>query len=273
VNATESDALRTEPPVNLGELARSAAELAAFSVWPSGPFGWVGETGKAASVSRAADARRCGERRGRATLHRMNRITLSLIASLALFPACGNEKPPSPTPAPAPAPAPAPTPAPAPAETPKSAETPKPAADPAPAPTPAPAETPQPPAEVDMDTAYKTLMAKPEEPVENIEIQHVLIAFQGAPRMTGITRTKDEAKVLAQQVFNQAVAGSDFDALVKQHTNDSAPGIYPLTKAGRKGYVQSFGDVGFRLKVGEVGIAIWDAAASPFGWHIIKRIK
>jgi len=172
----------------------------------------------------------------------MNRITCSLIASLALLPACGNEKAPSSAPAPAPAPA--------------------------------PAETPKPPAEVDVDTAYKTLMAKPEDSAEDIEIQHVLIAFKGAPRMTRVTRSKEEAKVLAQKVFNEATAaGSDFDALVKQYTDDSAPGKYPLTKAGRKGFVQSFGDVGWRLKVGEVGIAVWDASASPFGWHIIKRLK
>jgi parvulin-like peptidyl-prolyl isomerase len=37
--------------------------------------------------------------------------------------------------------------------------------------------------------------------------------------------------------------------------------------------VKSFGDVGFRLKVGEIGVATWDATASPFGWHIIKRVK
>jgi len=60
---------------------------------------------------------------------------------------------------------------------------------------------------------------------------------------------------------------------VKQYTNDSAPGIYPMTKAGRAAMVKSFGDVGFRLKVGEIGVGVWDATASPFGWHIIKRLK
>jgi hypothetical protein len=136
-----------------------------------------------------------------------------------------------------------------------------------------PADSPKPPANVDMDAAASALMAKPEQPDESIEIQHVLISFQGAPRMTGVTRSKDEAKVLAQKVYAEAVGGADFDGLVKQYTNDSPPGIYPLTKAGRKGMVKSFGDVGFRLKVGEIGVAVWDADASPFGWHIIKRLK
>ena len=124
-----------------------------------------------------------------------------------------------------------------------------------------------------MDAEAKALMAKPEQAVEKIEIQHILIAFAGAPRMSGITRSKDEAKALAEKVYAEAMGGGDFDTLVKQYTNDSAPGIYPLTQAGRAGMVKSFGDVGFRLKVGEIGVAGWDATASPFGWHIIKRLK
>jgi peptidyl-prolyl cis-trans isomerase D len=116
-------------------------------------------------------------------------------------------------------------------------------------------------------------MAKPEQPDETIEIQHILIGFKGAPLMDRVTRSKDEAKALAQKVYSEVIGGANFDALVKQYTDDSAPGIYPLTKAGRAGMVKGFGDVGFRLKVGEIGVSPWDAAASPYGWHIIKRLK
>jgi parvulin-like peptidyl-prolyl isomerase len=91
--------------------------------------------------------------------------------------------------------------------------------------------------------------------------------------MTGVTRSKDEAHALAQQVYAEAKGGANFDELVKKYTNDSAPGIYPLDKASRATMVKSFGDVGWRLKVGEIGVAVWDASASPFGWHIIKRLK
>jgi parvulin-like peptidyl-prolyl isomerase len=150
---------------------------------------------------------------------------------------------------------------------------PAPAATPAAAPAAAPAESPKALASADMDAAAKALMAQPEQADERIEIQHILIAFKGAPRMAGITRSKDEAKALAQKVYAEAVGGGDFDALVKQYTNDSAPGIYPLTKATRTGMVKGFGDVGFRLKVGEIGVSPWDAMASPYGWHIIKRLK
>jgi hypothetical protein len=125
---------------------------------------------------------------------------------------------------------------------------------------------------VDMDSSITQLLAKPEVADESISIQHVLIAFQGSG-VPGVTRTKEEAKVLAAEVYAQAIGGADFLELVKQHTNDSAPGIYPMTKAGRRGMVKGFGDVGFRLKVGEIGVAGYDSNDSPYGWHIIKRLK
>jgi hypothetical protein len=117
-----------------------------------------------------------------------------------------------------------------------------------------------------MDAAIQALMAKPEQPDESIEVQHVLIAFQGARRMDHIKRSKEEARALAERVYAEAIGGADFGALVAQHTDDSAPGIYPMTKATRAGMVRGFGDVGFRLKVGEIGVSPWDADASPFGW-------
>jgi hypothetical protein len=206
----------------------------------------------------------------------MKRIACSVFASQLLLAACSNDKSTPPAAAPATPPAAAPAtppakPAAAPAEAAKPpAESPK-----------APTETAKPPADKasapacdDVDTAYKALMAKPEEQVQNIEIQHILISFKGAPKMpSSVTRTKEEAKALAEQVWVEVNSGGDFDALVKQYTNDSAPGIYPLNQTSRKGMVRSFGDVGFRLKVGELGVGPWDAQASPYGWHIIKRIQ
>lgn len=184
----------------------------------------------------------------------MKRNASSVLASLLLLSACGSDS----------------------TTTPAAASA-KPAAVPTAVPTPVPAavptESPTPPANADMDAAITELMAKPEQPDESILMQHILISFQGAPRMSGVTRTKGEAHTLAQKVYAEAIGGGDFDALVKTYTNDSAPGHYPLTKAGRTTLVKGFGDVGFRLKVGEIGVAPWDAKASPFGWHIIKRLK
>jgi len=41
--------------------------------------------------------------------------------------------------------------------------------------------------------------------------------------MTRVTRSKEEAKVLAQKVYAEAIGGDDFLALVKKYTDDSAP--------------------------------------------------
>jgi hypothetical protein len=116
-----------------------------------------------------------------------------------------------------------------------------------------------------------------------ITVQHILIGFQGSVPGKPITRTREEAQALAQEVFEKAKAG-DFDALVKEYTDDSYPGIYSMANNGvpadpskgiypRSGMVPAFGNVGFGLGVGEVGMAPYDEQTSPYGWHIIKRIK
>ena len=117
-----------------------------------------------------------------------------------------------------------------------------------------------------------------------ITVQHVLIGFQGSVPGKPITRTRDEAKTLAEELFQKAKAGEDFDAMVKQYTDDSHPGIYSMADSGipadpakgvypRNGMIPAFGNVGFALKAGEIGMAAYDEQASPYGWHIIKRIK
>jgi parvulin-like peptidyl-prolyl isomerase len=41
----------------------------------------------------------------------------------------------------------------------------------------------------------------------------------------------------------------------------------------RDGMVPAFGDVGFPLAVGEIGMADFNPQTSPYGWHIIKRVE
>lgn len=48
---------------------------------------------------------------------------------------------------------------------------------------------------------------------------------------------------------------------------------YGETGMPRGNMAAAFGDVGFKLKVGEVGLAEPHAEKSPFGYHIIKRLK
>ncbi len=119
---------------------------------------------------------------------------------------------------------------------------------------------------------------------DHITVQHILIAFQGSIPESKVTRSKEEAQKLAEQLLERANKGEDFDALVKQYTDDRYPGIYKMSNAGvtpdesqqeysRTGMVKSFGDVGFSLPVNGIGLAVFDPQKSKYGWHIIKRLK
>jgi parvulin-like peptidyl-prolyl isomerase len=123
-----------------------------------------------------------------------------------------------------------------------------------------------------MDAAIARLMAKAELPDENITVQHVLIAFQGAKRAT-VTRTKEEAKKLTEKTWTEARSGVNFKDLIQMHSNDGGGGEYKMVKAGPPKLVMGFRNVGFRLKVGDIGVAPFHSVDSPFGWHIIKRVK
>jgi parvulin-like peptidyl-prolyl isomerase len=115
-------------------------------------------------------------------------------------------------------------------------------------------------------------------------VQHILISFKGAIPDDKVTRTRDEAEHLATDLFARAKESEDFDALVKEYTDDQHPGIYRMSNIGitpdtankeysREKMVKAFGDVSFSLKVGEVGMAHYDPTTSKYGWHIIKRLK
>lgn len=131
------------------------------------------------------------------------------------------------------------------------------------------------------NAAEKKEATKRDRNPDVVTVQHTLISFEGRlDRPVG--RTKKEAEKLAWEIFDRAEAGEDFDALVKQYTNDSYPGIYTMTNRGvakrkdaspRANMAASFGDVSFGLEVGEIGMARFNPDLSPFGWHIIKRLE
>ncbi|MDZ7268268.1 MAG: peptidyl-prolyl cis-trans isomerase [candidate division KSB1 bacterium] len=121
---------------------------------------------------------------------------------------------------------------------------------------------------------------KPEPP--HIEVQHILIGFYGSLPGRSLNRPQSEASALAQQVLQQARQGADFDALVRQYSNDEYPGRFKLANHGvaagegeyeRRMMVAGFGEVAFQLAVGEIGLVEYDAAKSPYGWHIVKRLQ
>lgn len=119
---------------------------------------------------------------------------------------------------------------------------------------------------------------------DRVVLQHVLIAFQGSIPEPKVTRTREEARLLAERLLSEAKQGADFDALVKSHTDDAFPGVYAVAnfdvtpdkgqgEGSRGRMVRSFGDVGFSLPVGGIALAPYDPAFSKYGWHLIKRLK
>jgi hypothetical protein len=135
-----------------------------------------------------------------------------------------------------------------------------------------------------LNSAIDALMAKPEHTDPEVTVQHLLVGVAG--QLPGVTRTPGEAETMTADLYARILAGEDFDTLIKNHTNDAHPGIYSMglkvAPAGgrlRSGMVGAFGDVGWRLAVGEIGVCRFDGgipgheARSPFGYHIVKRIK
>jgi hypothetical protein len=140
------------------------------------------------------------------------------------------------------------------------------------------ASTDEPAAEAPAETAA----ADDIWPPEHVVVQHVLIGFEGSVPGKPVTRSKEEAETLANEILAKAQAGDNFGALVTEYTDDQAPGFYFLANTGiepteaneyrREQMVKGFGDAAFELKVGDIGMAAFSEKDSPFGWHIIKRV-
>jgi hypothetical protein len=138
--------------------------------------------------------------------------------------------------------------------------------------------------EAEMAAGEAPAAAAPAVEPDKVEVQHILISFQGAISNENVTRTQDEAEALAREILERAQAGEDFDALVKQYTDDRYPGIYRMVNHGNEAdeaasefprgrLVKAFGDISFSLEVGEIGTTVYDPETSKYGWHIIKRLK
>jgi hypothetical protein len=124
--------------------------------------------------------------------------------------------------------------------------------------------------------------AKSEPEPERVVVQHLLVSFAGRLPGKAVTRSQSEAEGFARELLDRARRGEDFGALVEQYTDDRHPGVYTLVNRsrsqaageyGREQLVAGFGDVAFRLQVGEVGLCEFDPSRSPYGYHLIKRIE
>lgn len=109
------------------------------------------------------------------------------------------------------------------------------------------------------------------EPVANTsQIKHILIGWKGTdPDPRADKRTKAEAEGVVKGILAQIKGGADFDALMKQYSED--PGSAQMAKAYTVSpdaqLVIEFKQLGLRLQLNEVGVV-----ESDYGFHIMKRV-
>ena len=106
----------------------------------------------------------------------------------------------------------------------------------------------------------------------DIVARHLLVSYQGALRAsTSVTRSKAEAQARATEAWKRAKAGEDFEALVKEYSDE--PGA--ADRGGSLGHfghgmmVPAFERVAFKLKPGEIS----DVVETQFGFHVIQRTE
>ncbi|MBI3267840.1 MAG: peptidylprolyl isomerase [Planctomycetes bacterium] len=115
---------------------------------------------------------------------------------------------------------------------------------------------------------------------DRIGAAHIVIAFvpvpapgeKPVPPLPGVTRTRDEAKELAQKVLALARArGADFAALALQYSDDPGSrergGVFGNLERGRLKY-QHLEQALFGMEEGQVS----DVLETPVGFHIVTRI-
>jgi len=131
-----------------------------------------------------------------------------------------------------------------------------------------------------IETEAARLLKIEEHKDVEVELQHILIAFEGAARSQN-PQSREDAAAKAWDLYQQVKGGADIAVLMKANSDDPGPGIYKLTTAAtpaqgvypRTQMIPCFGDLGWRLKVGEVGITNYHPQTGQFGYHIIKRLK
>jgi len=93
----------------------------------------------------------------------------------------------------------------------------------------------------------------------------------GAQRVApSVTRTRDEARALAQKIQGEARAGHDWETLWKEHSDEPGGQLGgDLGTFGRGQMVPAFERAVFELQVGEIS----EVVETPFGFHVIQRTK
>lgn len=119
-----------------------------------------------------------------------------------------------------------------------------------------------------IDTPKGFIVCK-DVPLDLIEVRHILISYQGAFKSRQ-TRTREEARELAETVLEKARMGEDFGELARTYS-DSESGMEGgrIGEIARGMTVPAFDHAAFALEAG----AISSVTPTPSGFQIIQRIR
>ena len=102
--------------------------------------------------------------------------------------------------------------------------------------------------------------------------KHLLVMYKGSMRAPeNISRTKDEAKARAEEALKKAKAGTKFEDLVTEYSDEPGAGQRggDLGKFPKGRMVPQFQEGLEKTKVGQVS----DLVETPFGYHVILRTQ
>ncbi|MHB8898816.1 MAG: peptidylprolyl isomerase [Thermoguttaceae bacterium] len=119
--------------------------------------------------------------------------------------------------------------------------------------------------------AKTTVQKDASRPADQVAARHILVMHQGSERAPGeITRTKDEAKALIDEVLGKLKSGAKFEELAVQYSDcPSAAKGGDLGSFGRNQMTPAFEEAAFACPVGQAT----DVVETPFGYHIIYRYE
>lgn len=114
--------------------------------------------------------------------------------------------------------------------------------------------------------------APPPAEAATILVAHLVVMHQEARRVpANVTRTRQEARLRAEEAQRRAAAGEPFPALVEEYSDE--PGA--AARGGRlprfryEDMVPEFSRAAFALAPGQLS----DVVDTPFGYHVILRIE
>ncbi|MEO2034096.1 MAG: peptidylprolyl isomerase [Planctomycetaceae bacterium] len=121
---------------------------------------------------------------------------------------------------------------------------------------------------VESQFGYHVILRKPL--IEDLSAAHILIQYAGSTRAkASVTRSKEEALTLAQEITKQARAeGADFAALAVEHSDGpSGPRGGDLGVFAPGQMIKPFSEATSGLRIGTIS----DPVESQFGYHVILR--